>query len=266
MDGVASKKFDYELDWNIGHVLNRVAREDSKLWQDEDLLSQTLTYLEENHDDWWSRLLDNIKPGRKGIGDEGVIKMAEIAAENKELAGYDGLTGLLNRRALDERMLSTWAHYRRDTIENGFTVAFVDVDFFKDVNDGHSHQAGDELIVEIANALTSNLRLEDLVARYGGDEFVIILPNGKLDEQEMKETIRLRIEAVDTRLREYRASHSLSKWRGVVSEGETENLSVGICYVGEGGGHQFQNPSEVMYAADLELYRNKNIRHANQEN
>jgi diguanylate cyclase (GGDEF)-like protein/PAS domain S-box-containing protein len=86
----------------------------------------------------------------------------------RERADHDGLTGLLNRRAMDE-LLADVIVTSRDCL-----VVFIDLDGFKGVNDTHGHEAGDEVLRVLAGRLRRALRVEDAVARYGGDEFVLL--------------------------------------------------------------------------------------------
>lgn len=96
-----------------------------------------------------------------------------LSAELEALAFNDSLTGLANRRLFFDRLDQALARCRR----NGSwgTVLLLDLDRFKELNDSYGHEAGDKLLVEIANRLRSNVRATDTVARLGGDEFVILL-------------------------------------------------------------------------------------------
>jgi diguanylate cyclase (GGDEF)-like protein len=91
----------------------------------------------------------------------------------RELAYYDTLTGLPNRRLFAERLEQALAQAQRH--ERLAAVMFIDLDHFKQVNDLHGHDVGDELLKIIGGRLAAGLRSGDTVARQGGDEFVIVL-------------------------------------------------------------------------------------------
>jgi two-component system, cell cycle response regulator len=92
-----------------------------------------------------------------------------------EHAHIDPLTGLPNRRALMERLTQEWARIERHGGRLSFIMA--DIDIFKKVNDSYGHNVGDKLLQEVAGAITGQCRENDLPARYGGDEFAIIVPD-----------------------------------------------------------------------------------------
>jgi diguanylate cyclase (GGDEF)-like protein len=114
----------------------------------------------------------------------------ELAAVNRELeqalsrlevlATTDTLTGLPNRRKWDEEILREMARATRN--EQPLCVAMLDIDDFKTYNDTCGHQAGDALLSDAAEGWKTALRVSDLIARFGGDEFAILMPNCNLDD------------------------------------------------------------------------------------
>jgi len=112
----------------------------------------------------------------------------------EELSITDRLTGLYNRLKLDE----LFAHYlsiakRHQAL---FSIILLDIDKFKSVNDTYGHQVGDSLLQEIAKLLKTNVRFEDAVGRWGGEEFLILLPNSNSEDARLlAEKLRSVIEA-----------------------------------------------------------------------
>jgi len=102
-----------------------------------------------------------------------IARRTELSKRLEEMAITDSLTSLANRRRFDETLLQEWRRSRRYTTIP-FALLLIDVDHFKDVNDRLGHQAGDEVLARIAAVLRTEVRAEDLVARYGGDEMAII--------------------------------------------------------------------------------------------
>lgn len=96
--------------------------------------------------------------------------------EAEEIARLDGLTGIPNRRHMDEYLYSEWQRALRD--QNPISVVLLDIDFFKPFNDNYGHQFGDDALARVAKCLQRQIhRPADMVARYGGEEFLIILPD-----------------------------------------------------------------------------------------
>lgn len=97
----------------------------------------------------------------------------------RELAVTDGLTGLCNRRGFDEQLQ---IEFRRATrYHSDSSMLLIDVDNFKSFNDTFGHSEGDEVLRRVANLLLTGARATDIVCRYGGEEFALILPNTNLD-------------------------------------------------------------------------------------
>jgi diguanylate cyclase (GGDEF)-like protein len=107
----------------------------------------------------------------------------DLERANRELltlAEQDGLTGLANRRKLQSLMAVETARAQR--YGQRFSVMLCDIDYFKRFNDTYGHEVGDEVLRQVAHALLAQVRNTDTVCRYGGEEFVVLLPNTGLDE------------------------------------------------------------------------------------
>jgi len=111
-------------------------------------------------------------------------KLAE--SRIRDLAFYDALTHLPNRRLLNDRLGQTIAASKRSGCYAA--VMFLDLDNFKPLNDAYGHAVGDLLLVEVANRLKSCVRQMDTVARFGGDEFVVVL--SELDENKSESILQ----------------------------------------------------------------------------
>jgi diguanylate cyclase (GGDEF)-like protein len=100
--------------------------------------------------------------------------LRRLLQREKELSGTDHLTGVMNRRAFGERV--TEEIVRSERYARPFSLAYMDLDNFKALNDTCGHTAGDRLLRTVAMTLKSNLRSSDILARLGGDEFGVLLP------------------------------------------------------------------------------------------
>ncbi|MFO1251341.1 MAG: diguanylate cyclase [Inhella sp.] len=169
------------------------------------------------------------------------LTLKQQSDQLRRLAFIDGLTGLHNRRALDERLNSELRHAARTT--QPLALAMIDVDFFKAYNDHYGHQAGDDALRAVAQALQRGmLRPVDLAARYGGEEFVCLLP-----ETEAPGAL-----AVAERLRAAVQALALPHARSSVAEVLT--VSIGVAAWPAGAGRPALTPDTLLQAADAALY------------
>lgn len=154
------------------------------------------------------------------------ILLKELEKKNQLLAHMvitDGLTGLYNHKYMFERVEMEISEVKR--YEKIFSLIMLDVDFFKKVNDTYGHQVGDTVLMEVAHVLKKGLRDVDILGRYGGEEFMIILPEIG-DKQAVKAAERLRkdIENMEWEFKDMKVTISL----GVVTySGETAEEIVG---------------------------------------
>ena len=120
---------------------------------------------------------------------------AAAALSLRRSAELDALTGTLNRRTIDLWLSRSFSEAHRE--DHLLSVLFVDIDHFKVINDTHGHAAGDAVLKQVSDVLRHELQATDLLGRYGGEEFVIVLPgrNGD-DARQLGERIRAAIELV----------------------------------------------------------------------
>ena len=163
-----------------------------------------------------------------------IVALALSSARQRELlrsqADTDDLTGLLNRRAFDQQFDALLHEARRSSRPLGLVL--IDLDHFKQVNDQHGHQAGDAALAAVADALRASVRGRDVVARFGGEEFVLVLPDTAPDASF----------AIAERARGRVTSHA--------SAGVRLTVSAGLAgYPGDGA-----EPDALLRAADAALY------------
>jgi two-component system cell cycle response regulator len=120
-------------------------------------------------------------------------ELLEVNVRLRHMSQTDGLTGLDNRRNLNDRLEEMFHHAQR--LSEPFSCVMCDLDHFKSVNDSHGHQAGDEVLKQLSSILKDEAREIDRVGRYGGEEFMLLLPGTVLDAAvTFSERVRKRIE------------------------------------------------------------------------
>lgn len=152
-----------------------------------------------------------------------------------ELVRTDSLTGIQNRRAFDESFRQTWSLSAR--IQQPLSLLMIDADHFKAINDQHGHQVGDEVLKGIAATLRNNVRSTDLVFRYGGEEFAVILPATQMDAA-LTVAEKLRAAVADQLHNGHKATVSIGLATGTAQNGSNDE-------------------SRLIFQADTALYRAK---------
>lgn len=153
------------------------------------------------------------------------------------MAITDELTGLVNRRYFMGRLLHEYERTKR--YESVFTVLMVDLDFFKNINDTHGHQAGDSVLRNVSDSMKLSLRLPDIIGRIGGEEFAVILPETEIGAAMIiGDRIRKRVESLNINYKECSLKVTISIG---ASPSSKDDLSI----------------DDVLQRADSALYRAK---------
>ena len=170
----------------------------------------------------------------------GLVLLAKERSESllKHMALRDVLTGILNRRAILEQFSTELERARREHACLG--VAMVDIDHFKQINDVHGHLAGDEVISHCARHLSQRLRASDSIGRYGGEEFLLLLPDTR------PEGVAAVLDELRTSLAEAPAQYGESSI--------ALRISIGVCCEVPGEG---DTTASLLARADAALYEAK---------
>lgn len=169
-----------------------------------------------------------------------IEEQAQEIDEARREARTDALTSVANRKACDEKLHITLDDFRRK--DEPFVLMLIDLDHFKRINDAHGHPAGDRALKTVGHWLNQWVREGDFVGRYGGDEFVVLLPNADLHiGMERAETIRVKAAETASRISTRGVQIALS-------------LSIGVVAAQPG-----DTPDTVLNRADQALYRSKQL-------
>lgn len=166
-----------------------------------------------------------------------IIRSRELESVLIRRATTDELTGLYNRRAFFESVQKELARVRRSGV--GFSLLLMDIDFFKQVNDTYGHAAGDAVLRILADTLRSTLRVVDVAARMGGEEFAILLPETQENEaHRVAERLRQAIAAAEAHV----GVHTIRV-----------TISIGVAALSA----NTPDPDTLLHAADEALYAAK---------
>ncbi|MCX7192058.1 MAG: sensor domain-containing diguanylate cyclase [Proteobacteria bacterium] len=197
--------------------------------------------------------MDCLRQRREGREDEVRIVMTDITQrikneeEIRKLAFYDALTQLPNRRLLNDRLDQAMAASKRS--DHYGALMFVDLDNFKPLNDRYGHDVGDLLLVEASRRITRCLRETDTVARFGGDEFVVLL--GELDVEEAASAVQAEFVAEKIRASLADAYYLQSHNAGKIEHHCTSSIGV-VLFINH------KTPADdILKWADMAMYRAK---------
>jgi len=166
------------------------------------------------------------------------MTMERAEQQSRELAMRDMLTGLANRRAITEDLEHVVARARRQG--ERFSLLMLDIDHFKRINDSFGHQAGDVVLRDVAEQMRLRLRAQDHIGRFGGEEFLLVLPDTDLGgAQTLAEALRAGVEAQPI----HWGAHQIAA-----------TVSIGIC---ASTGAVADTADSLVAAADAALYRAK---------
>ena len=135
-----------------------------------------------------------------------ILKQEQMLKHTYEMATKDKLTGLYNRQYLED--YSQQAFDRMQRHQHVLILIFIDIDNFKYVNDTFGHDEGDAVLKEVSKIFHDSFRKYDVVVRYGGDEFIVLLEEKKYDEATLKTLLEKMVQRVEESLLEFKVSAS----------------------------------------------------------
>lgn len=163
-------------------------------------------------------------------------ELLELVVTHEHAARTDELTGLSNRRDMQHRLVSEFSRYQRSG--HHFSIVLIDLDLFKNINDDYGHDAGDAVLRQFSGLVRDVIRLTDVAARWGGEEFLLLLPDTSL-LQALTLAERLRAQVAETRF-------TFRNQRLPVT------ISAGVCSIAKAA-----SIDDLLKQADLNLYNAK---------
>jgi len=189
------------------------------------------------------RAMSELASERNSLEDRILQRTLELLQANRkleQLATTDPLTGIANRRKMTEQIAQELERARR--FHHPLSLLMIDIDHFKRINDTYGHEVGDQAIIQTATLLTASLRAVDMVARFGGEEFVLLMPETHIAVA-VHAAERLRARAAELRVRtEFGVEVELT-------------ISIGVAAADPHGTPD--TPSSLLVRSDKALYRAK---------
>ena len=190
-------------------VLNMEDRRKNNLGENFDLPASVLDEIQKNIEDIISNF--DIPEGNKI---DVIKKINFMYSQTRYLSVTDPLTGLYNRRHFEDNLEREFL--RASRYNNELSFAIIDIDFFKKVNDTYGHSAGDYVLKEVAYLILQNLRKTDMVFRYGGEEFTVIITETPIERAVVP------LERLRKAVEEYPFNHNGQKIQVTISVGVSE--------------------------------------------
>lgn len=236
---IVVKKFSSQVTVPLKSIIEQFSAREKSLVPADSLfetseIRQVAERLEESR-----TVMDDFNRQLEAKVEEKTFQLSELNKRLEESNRRDALTGLFNRRHFDEVAAGIFKSNERSEVAT--SVAAIDIDYFKNINDTYGHAAGDECLKNLADVMKAHFTREsDIVARYGGEEFVVLLSGNDYDAHiELIESLREKIEGTTNDCGDRNISFT---------------VSIGVARSKGGGRQSF---SELMEEADALLYRSK---------
>ena len=180
------------------------------------------------------RLLKNILEEVTRNYDYFISQQEQLLKRTFELSIKDPLTGLYNRNYLEDYSQKAFSRISRHN--TNLVLIFIDLDNFKQVNDTFGHETGDEVLKKVSEILRDIFRKYDIIVRYGGDEFIVLIEDLKCDEKAIKNLLEKMVKRIEENLKKFKISASYGM---AIAPKEADNLK------------------DLIFLADERMYKQK---------